>query len=280
MGLVALIGILDAVAVAVSAGGPCGSAFAGSDAASVMVAAQTAAAAKPRSFMWHWRSLARGNVSFTRTHRLSLRMSPCACWVGVAAWDGAPVAVLKGRQRVVRDREGWWFQAWPLLPFPVGCGPQGVPPKERGAGGGGSGGSAGVGWPSGLRRSRIPMDPPGRGLVAPGRPRPCLDSVRGFDHWAARWGVWRVPQESVDGVADRVDPPARLITARSDRAAASRGSGTDHRGDVERGLQQAELVHHVGDPLDPDLVDRGRVDIDRHDGGDDRRDLTVLRALQ
>jgi MFS family permease len=56
--------------------------------------------------------------------------------------------------------------------------------------------------------------------------------------------------------------------------------GADHRGDVERGLQQAELVHDVGHPLDPDLVDRGRVDVDGHHGRDDRRDLAVLRALQ
>src|ERR1700678_4020038 len=70
MGLAALIGLLDAVAVAVSAGCPCGSAFAGSDAASVMIAAQSAAAAKSRSFMCHWRSLTRRKVGFTRTHRL------------------------------------------------------------------------------------------------------------------------------------------------------------------------------------------------------------------
>src|ERR1700689_3865975 len=56
--------------------------------------------------------------------------------------------------------------------------------------------------------------------------------------------------------------------------------GADHRGDVERGLQQAELVHDVGHALDPDLVDRGRVDVDGHHRGDDRRDLTVLGALQ
>jgi MFS family permease len=65
---------------------------------------------------------------------------------------------------------------------------------------------------------------------------------------------------------------------RADRAQASLGA--DHRGDVERGLQQAELVHDVGHPLDPDLVDRGRVDVDRHHRGDDRRDLAVRRAVE
>jgi MFS family permease len=64
----------------------------------------------------------------------------------------------------------------------------------------------------------------------------------------------------------------------ADQAQASLGA--DHRGDVERGLQQAELVHDVGHALDPDLVDRGRVDVDGHDGGDHRRDLAVLGALQ
>jgi MFS family permease len=65
---------------------------------------------------------------------------------------------------------------------------------------------------------------------------------------------------------------------RADRAQASLRA--DHRGDVELGLQQAELVHDVGHALDPDLVDRGRVDVDGHHRGDDRRDLTVRGALQ
>jgi hypothetical protein len=56
--------------------------------------------------------------------------------------------------------------------------------------------------------------------------------------------------------------------------------GTDHRADPERVLEQAELVHDVGHPLDPDLVDRGGVDVDGHQRGDDRRDLAVLRPLQ
>jgi MFS family permease len=57
-------------------------------------------------------------------------------------------------------------------------------------------------------------------------------------------------------------------------------SRADHRPDVERGLEQAELVHDVGDALDADLVDRGGVDVDGHDGGDDRLDLAVRRPVE
>ena len=77
--------------------------------------------------------------------------------------------------------------------------------------------------------------------------------------------------------ADRGEPGAALAEA-GDRLSESLGA--DHRGDVELRPQQAELVHHVGHALDPDLVDRGRVDVDRHHRRDDRRDLAVLRALE